>query len=296
MERKIYFRIDETRVKCEYCREIVSSDNTVLKSELVNALEERVSFLRTENILLRKIIEEKGEKCKFIIEVKNLQEDKITYLQENKKYQYKNNETKKVKQSIPKAVNKPKIAAECQGTTHSQSEEEEEEVDKRQSEMSVVTVTEEKENTENNEGDDNDNFKQVKNRRRQPQTKNRNQSKYIGCNEEISEFTGAQPKVWLYLYRVKRDVNECNIKKFITEKLYPDTLRGEENNNQNVIVRELNTDPNRLKCFMVGADMVHKNNLYDLGFWPEGVGFRRFDFARHRQYEGRSRDNQNSFL
>ncbi|KAG5877444.1 hypothetical protein JTB14_033735 [Gonioctena quinquepunctata] len=194
MERKIYFRIDETRVKCEDCREIVSSDNTVLKSELVNALEERVSFLRTENILLRKIIEEKEEKCKFIIEVKNLQEDKITYLQEeNKKYQYKNNETKKVKQSIPKAVNKPKIAAECQGTTHSQSEEEE--VDKRQSEMSVVTVTEEKENTENNEGDDNDNFKQVKTRRRRPQTKNRNQSKYIGCNEEISEFTGAQPKV-----------------------------------------------------------------------------------------------------
>ncbi|KAG5875630.1 hypothetical protein JTB14_023144 [Gonioctena quinquepunctata] len=209
--KKIYFTIDETRVKCEDCRERVSSDNTVLKSssELINALEERVSFLRIENISLRKIIEEKEEKCKFIIKVKNLQEDKITYLQENKKYQYKNNVPKKVKQSIP--VNKPKIAAECQGTTHSQSEEEEE-VDKRQIELSVVTVTEEKEKTENNEGDDNDNFKQVKNRRRRPQTKNRNQSKYIGCNEEISEFTGAQPKVWLYLYRVKREVNECKSK------------------------------------------------------------------------------------
>ncbi|KAG5887682.1 hypothetical protein JTB14_015585 [Gonioctena quinquepunctata] len=136
MERKIYFRIDETRVKCKDCREIVSSDNTVLKSELVNALEER-------------------------------------------------------------AVNKPKIAAECQGTTHSQSEEEE--VDKRQSEMSVVTVTEEKENTENNEG-----------------------MIMITSNKLKTEGVDLKPKTETNL-NIKKNIGK-NKEKFITEKLYPHTL------------------------------------------------------------------------
>lgn len=121
-----------------------------------------------------------------------------------------------------------------------------------------------------------------------------NHSKYIGSSEDKSDFTGAKPKVWLYLYRVTRNVNDTQIRKFITKKLYPETPEGEENSD--VTVKELQTDPNQLKCFMIGADFSHKEKLYTAEFWPRGVGFRRFDFRRYRQYMDDQGKNTNSFL
>ncbi|KAG5870766.1 hypothetical protein JTB14_020570 [Gonioctena quinquepunctata] len=118
--------------------------------------------------------------------------------------------------------------------------------------------------------------------------------KYIGSSKDETDFTGKKPKVWLYIYRVTRNVNDTQIQNYISKKLYPETPEGE--GNSDVVIKELQTDPNQMKCFMIGADLSHKEKLYTADFWPSGVGFRRFDFRRYRHYEDNQMNNRNSFL
>lgn len=49
------------------------------------------------------------------------------------------------------------------------------------------------------------------------------------------------------------------------------------------VVNELPTKEGGNKCFMVGADFALKDDLYRSDFWPNGVGFKRFDFDLYRR-------------
>lgn len=91
-----------------------------------------------------------------------------------------------------------------------------------------------------------------------------------------SNFVGGDRKVWLYLYRVKRECDENAILRYIKTK------DGFEN--LLVTVRELPTDQNKLKCFVVTAPLQKKDTMYDPDFWPSFVGVKRFDFERHRAF------------
>ncbi|CAG9770267.1 unnamed protein product [Ceutorhynchus assimilis] len=74
-----------------------------------------------------------------------------------------------------------------------------------------------------------------------------------------SNFVGGDRKVWLYLYRVKRECDENAILRYIKTK------DGFEN--LLITVRELPTDQNKLKCFVVTAPLQKKDTMYD----PNGL-------------------------
>lgn len=117
--------------------------------------------------------------------------------------------------------------------------------------------------------------------------------RHIGeSDEHVENFKGIKPKVWLYLYRVSKDVTEDDVKIFIKKK-------NEIPDDQEIIVKKLTLENTHLNSFMVAADFKYKENFYNPKFWPKGVGYKRFDFKR---YNGKNKqqniDQQkpNSFL
>lgn len=95
--------------------------------------------------------------------------------------------------------------------------------------------------------------------------------KTIGEYEaDTGNFKGMKPKVWMFLYRVKHDVQEQDIINYLTNKT------GQTNDE--FMVRHLTTTENNHKCFSVAADFKFKDDFYDPLFWPRGVGYRRLDF------------------
>ena len=114
--------------------------------------------------------------------------------------------------------------------------------------------------------------------------------KQIGqaTHDQNQVFQGIQPKMWLYLYRVIPKIGESDIKEYIKKKL---------GNEEDIIVRELKNGNHPRQCFMVATKFEFKDKLYDPGFWPKGVGFRRFDFKKQWEYKDQQNEtNRNSFL
>lgn len=104
------------------------------------------------------------------------------------------------------------------------------------------------------------------------------------AGDQVGDFAGGDRKVWLYLHRVKRTATEKIITDFIKNK------PGFEQ--EKVTVRELPTDEDKLKCFVVTAPLERKDDMYDRSFWPNHVGIKRFDFKKHRSFL----DQAGSFL
>lgn len=105
--------------------------------------------------------------------------------------------------------------------------------------------------------------------------------KRLGTGEVTEEqiksgFSGPEKKVWLYLYRARRVTTDKMIYDYLKEK--PCLT------NQEVCVRELPTEEKRLKCFVVTAPWKCKDELYKPEFWPVGIGIKRFDFNKHRDF------------
>lgn len=49
-------------------------------------------------------------------------------------------------------------------------------------------------------------------------------------------------------------------------------------------VKEIPTSENRLRRFLVTAPFNMLEKIYATDFWPEGVGIRRFDFVKHKDF------------
>ncbi|KAG5864291.1 hypothetical protein JTB14_030844 [Gonioctena quinquepunctata] len=98
--------------------------------------------------------------------------------------------------------------------------------------------------------------------------------KTLGTSESTKEgFSGEDKKVWLYVYRVKQHVTEDMIMKYIKGK--------EKFENEAVGVKEIPSYPGRLKRFAVHASLKFKDSMYDISFWPRGVGIKRLNFTKH---------------
>lgn len=54
--------------------------------------------------------------------------------------------------------------------------------------------------------------------------------------------------------------------------------------NCEIEVKELDGDPRLNKRFLVSAPFSKKDIMYDPSFWPEGVGVKRFEFTRHKEF------------
>lgn len=90
-------------------------------------------------------------------------------------------------------------------------------------------------------------------------------------------FLGVEKKAWLYINRVQRHVTEDIILAYIKN--------SPSFQNTTVGVRELPTVAHQNKCFAVCAPFHKKDELYDVNFWPRGVGVKRLDFGRYRDAE-----------
>lgn len=82
--------------------------------------------------------------------------------------------------------------------------------------------------------------------------------------------------VWLYVYRVKRECKEGDIVNYIKKHV--------GFNDVPITVRELPSEQNKLKCFVVTAPIQKKDQMYDPEFWPRFVGVKRFDFKKHKTF------------
>lgn len=124
-------------------------------------------------------------------------------------------------------------------------------------------------------------FKEVNYRRNRLTSTNKQPRKNLGTaklneNDRSAGFAGVERRVWMYLYRIKNHVKAETIKEYIQ--------KHEDFHNCKIDVHELEGDPNYNKRFLVTAPIDKKDSLYDTSFWPEGVGIKRFDFRRHKEF------------
>lgn len=108
-----------------------------------------------------------------------------------------------------------------------------------------------------------------------------NHKKRLGQAEITPEnekhgFSGGDRNAWLYINRVKRHTTEEMVIEYIKSK--PGFT------NENIAVKEIPSNPNKLKCFVVVAPLRKKDELYDTTFWPNYVGIKRFSFTKHREF------------
>lgn len=95
--------------------------------------------------------------------------------------------------------------------------------------------------------------------------------------ENDTENFGVERKIWLYLYRIKRDVTAEKIANY---------FKNHTNfRNAAVTVKELPTNPSQNKCFMFGIDFEYKTEIYKPSTWPKHVAYRRFNFHKYNQYQ-----------
>lgn len=99
-------------------------------------------------------------------------------------------------------------------------------------------------------------------------TKNIGQAK----DSEEDNSIGIQRKAWMYINRVNQHVTEDVILAYLNKKNLADPQYE---------VEELKSNNNKVsKSFRVGARIELLNELYKPTFWPQGVGFRRYNFQR----------------
>lgn len=297
LERKNYTVIDETRIIC--CTVHGNGESKIADLKEGTTKKETLEWLQNENYLLRKLLKEKDEKCMLLIENKQHLEDKLKYLSEVSKNQstfyYKNLEDKKRDQQnsdnevLPKQITDLNKINNNDEKSSSSSTQDMKTIELKVNEVEAVITQTLQTNEEDN---DNDGFILVEKRKRN-KNQRRSNKKLIGNAEAENdeEFTGEKPKVWLYLYRVKQHVTAAHIQTYIRKKLGNIAADAEE-----IIVKELNSENKRLKCFMVGADIEHKEKFYNASFWPRGVGFKRFNFKRYHEYNKRTENMNSDFL
>ncbi|CAG9762760.1 unnamed protein product [Ceutorhynchus assimilis] len=118
-----------------------------------------------------------------------------------------------------------------------------------------------------------DGFKVVQ---RRPQKK-RLGTRNVGTGQEADSFMGGDRRAWIYLYRIKRHVTSQQIEDYVTKQPGFENLK--------ISVKELPSDPTRLKSFVLTAPLNHKDKLYEPDFWPQNVGIRRFNHSLFLKYK-----------
>lgn len=146
-----------------------------------------------------------------------------------------------------------------------------------------TTATANKQQNFDNNNEDEDGYRMVTHRKKKIFRKQIGTAE-ISNEQRESGFAGIQRKVWLHIYRVTRQTTPEMIVEYIKSK---ETFKNDE-----IVVKEIPTEENRYKNFIITAPLNKKDHLYDLTFWPEGIGIKRFNFRRHQDFL----KQQNTFL
>lgn len=148
----------------------------------------------------------------------------------------------------------------------------------KQTSKTQYETTEPKNETKKISQETSDEFKVVMNRRNNRRiisAKNLGTAK-LEDKEKTTGFSAIERKVWIYIYRINKHVSEQIIRDYIKKQQDFSTC--------NIEVKQLDGDPSFSKRFLVTAPINKKEVLYDPSFWPEGVGIKRFDFSKHKEF------------
>lgn len=298
LERKTATSIADTRFEC--CESKITSKNK-------NPKNGDNDQLIIENDLLRRLNKEMEDKNNLLYENKRFLEEKVSfYINEIKKYQQKL--AIQEANTDPKLPSKTKTYSEAAmrqrqnvrntGTIHkvmqNKVQKNNDAMNRNISKVSTtpqenraqLSATEEEEEaheteaegteTENNNGG----YVYVESRKQRRKNNANVKQRYrkntkIGEGEKTDEMAATEKRVWLFISRIKRHVTADNVKAYMAKQL--------DQGVQDFIVRELPTGEQRNKCFMVGADYHHRDEMYKATFWPAGVGFKRFDFQLYKR-------------
>lgn len=302
LERKTSTNITDTRFEC--CESKVTSGNKYPK----NSENEQ---LLLENDLLRKLNKEMEDKNNLLYENKRFLEEKISfYLNEIKIYQQKlgiqANHRENTGSQLPSKTRTYSEAAKRQSQNDRNTGPVGKVTDKIGQKnnsamklnlpkvditsLEVMAATEEEEESQQTELEDTetennkDGYIYVESRKQKRKNNANVKQRYrkdtkIGEGEKNDEMAAMEKRVWLFLSRIKRHVTADNVKAYMAKQLKQGV--------QDFIVKELPTNEQKNKCFMVGADYHHKDEIYKPTFWPAGVGFKRFDFRLYRRLNDR---------
>lgn len=109
-----------------------------------------------------------------------------------------------------------------------------------------------------------------------------------GSDTNNQDFGGVQKKLWIYIYRVNKTCTEDKVHTYIKQKT---GLTDKE-----IWTKEIPVKGNGLSRFVVTAPLDKKELLYSSEFWPAGVGIKRFNFEKHREFlQTIQTTNENSF-
>lgn len=300
--------IDETRMICCQTTNLTSSSKV---NEIDEVIHENFAIekLKLENQMLKQILYETQVKC-------NLLHENNLMLKENKQLiEEKMEELKKqiveinIKSSNTKKVNTDKhmdyrsalktqrnlnlkqdskISNQTSGNTDNcpnqpnhnlnyAHQENIERVEEKKGEYKDMTQLLHGELIAISEDKDENQFQEVVRRR------NKNRSKKnIGMADgtegsDENGFAGVNRKLWLYVNRVKRHTTCNDIINYLKTK-------SNSKFKEEFSVKELKTQESQNKVFMIGAPYDAKDELYNDSFWPKGVGYRRFDFGKYRNF------------
>lgn len=268
-------KICDTRISCcEQTQQGSCNDKVNTNDLLLNEIE-----------FLKKLLKEKEDKYNIIVENNSLLKQNLNLLQQtqtNVSAKKNANQTiykKQVAESIELAdisrnaknkinVNKNSPRLQDLSNISERINFNEQNLESMESITNINVLTEEQQTQEKD-------FKIVTHK------KNRIVKKNFGDNELNKDF-GAQKRVWLYLYRVKRHVT--------TEKITEHLKCQESFRSADIIIKELPTNESQNKCFMCGVDFSLKDEIYNPSTWPKSVAYKRFDFRKFNKYESRKED------
>lgn len=259
---------------------------------------ETINVTKIENTMLRKLIEEKEDKYKllmdnnYLLQSNNkLLQEKVELLEERlKKFAKKQKDTdksidsgqiKKVSQNdkqtnfLPEGNsmnNKKTDGGNVNKNTESQYQ-----LNKMNEIINLGNIPNTCQQNDELTTSKEEEFKVVKNRRKN----NKRVLKRIGEQENEDDF-GAERKIWLYLYRIRRHIT--------SEKIHDYVKNQETFKNAEITVKELPTEENRNKCFMFGIGECYKEQIYRQSTWPKSIGFKRFNFTKYHNYLRTNKD------
>lgn len=256
------------------------------------------NLTKIENKMLKKLLEEKEDKYKLLMDNNkllqsnnNLLQEKIDLLETRLKKNSEKRETNADKTIASEQLKKPykkdkqTNSSQMGNSVNNKNSyvsdtnfEAQNQINKMNEIINLVNIPDTSLNNSELGTRKEEEFKLVQNRRKK---NNKKIVKRIGEKENEDDF-GAERRVWLYLYRIRRHIT--------SEKIYDYVKNQETFKHAEIIVKELPTEENRNKCFMFGISECYKEEIYRQSTWPKSIGFKRFNFTKYNNYLRSNKD------
>ena len=113
-------------------------------------------------------------------------------------------------------------------------------------------------------------------------TKKKHTKVFVGTKQDKGELQlsskSKDSKIWIFLSKVNDSVTEEVVKRYVSANA--------NTSDDDITVKQCNPKEQRSKKkrFMVGVNQQLKDKIYDVNFWPVGIVFERFNFAKGKNF------------